>query len=761
MHLSKSVIILILAYGFLLACNPARHIPDGKFLLVKNKTITDSTIISKESFEPLVKQKTNRKILGLFRFHLGVHNIGSSGKDTKLKKWLRKIGEDPVILDSNLTKRTIQQYKLFLRKNGFFDAKVTDSVVTHGKKATVNYYVKYRQPYTFNKLYYSTQDTGITKYINLYQNSSLLIPGERYDEVVIEKERERITTDLKDRGYYFFNRNYITFQADSALGKHQTDIYLYVNRINENDNSTYTGDAVVLDHQSYRLRKIYIHTDYNSKDPVLSFPNDTLAYEGFLLLSTNGQRVIRENVLIKNMYISPGDMYFQRDLDFTYKKLQDLNIFKFVNFSFTEVPRDSFQTQYLLDLQIQLTPMEKQDYTLELEATNTGGNLGVAGSYSYRNKNTFQGAEVLEFKLKGGLEAIPNFNNATETKRLLFFNTYEIGPEVSLSFKKFLLPTFLERKTSRYSNPRTNITSGYNFQERPDYTRAITNFSLNYNFTPTKRQKFIIYFPDINSVRVKLSPEFKKKLDDLNDQRLIYTYQTHIISSTHATWIYTNQSTNSTKDFIFLRLTGEFAAKVFRSSLNPSQYLKSDFDFSYHHSVDVYNNIVYRIAAGYGLPYGNSSALPFEKSFFGGGANSLRAWNTRTLGPGSYKKTVNIEESGDIKIEANIEYRSEVFRFSNGIIMEAAAFVDAGNIWTRNEDIGRPGGKFESSQFLSEMGIGIGTGLRFNFSFFIFRFDAAVKVRDPSLPLSDRWVYPKQKFVIGDITWNFAIGYPF
>ncbi len=730
-------------------------------MLIKNEIKTDTAILAKERFEKYLKQKPNRKIIGFFRFHLGVYNLGNSGKNTKFKSWLRGIGEEPVLLDSEMTERSKEQFKLFLFKNGFFNATVTDSVRIHKKKATVEYYIQYGKAYTNRMLSYFTQDTGISPLMNQYQKNSILIPGDRYDDDVIEKERERITSVLKDRGYYFFNRNYITFQIDTSLGTHQADINLYLNRVNENVSTSISGSDPITDHQTYKLRNIYIQTDYNPKDPSVSVPRDTTLFNGYYILSAGKYRVLKDNVLVRNLFIKTGDRYLQRDLDMTYKRLQELNIFKFINLYFKEVPRDDIQKEYLLDLKIQLTPMDKQDFTEEFEITNTGSNIGIAGSFGYRNKNTFRGAEVLELKLKGGLESIPNTKSSEQKKKLFVFNTYEIGPQASLSFKKFLLPAFIEKKTSRYSNPRTTISLGYNHQNSPDYVRSISNFGLGYSFSPTSKQRWNIYPIEINSVVVALSPSFQKQLEGLNDPQLRYAYDTHIISSSRVAWSTTNQSPGSDKDFVYFRGNFEFAFKVFNPKLKPSQFVKIDYDFSYYHRIDPYNNLISRIAMGYGLPYGSSLALPFEKGFFGGGANSVRAWYTRTLGPGSYKKSIDIEQSGDIKIETNVEYRSELVEFTNGIKLEGAAFVDAGNVWTRNEDKSRPGGKFEFSHVIGELGVGAGLGVRFNFSFFIFRIDAAVKLRDPSLEASDRWVYPNQKFVIGDITPSLAIGYPF
>ena len=756
--LKKIFLFLFVLTAFaIVACNPARNIPSGTYLLGRNIIIPDSNVLAKDKFEALIRQKPNRKLFGFWRFYLGLYNIGSSGKDRWYKKGFRKIGEEPVLLDTQAVSNTIDQFQLFLDKNGFFNSVVSDSIkYKKNKRAVVSYYINYNQPYIVNSISYTTKDTGISNFIYEFKRNSLIKIGDRYNEEILDKERERITSSLKDLGYYFFNRNYITYSIDTTLGSNKANIYLYINRINENIDPKLINNEPVKDHQPYRLQKIYIQTDYNPKNPALSVPTDTLLYQGYNILSTGHRRVIRNGELVRNIFVKPGNLYLQEKLDDTYRKLQELNIFKFINIYFKEVPRDETQDKYLLDLFIQLTPVDQQDLTLETEATNTGGNIGLAGSIGYRNKNIFKGAEVLEVKFKGGLEAIPNFNDSIRQNKILFFNTYEIGPEISLGFKEI---PFL--KVSPYLNPKTSINLGFNYQERPDYRRSVTNFSINYSASPTRRQRLILTLPEINSVKVKLSPGFEAKLDDLNDPRLFYTYDTHIISSVRLTYINSNQNLTTSRNFLFFRASGEYAPKLFKDKLKPAEFFKIDVDVSYHHSINQYNNVVFRIASGLGLPFGSSSALPFEKSFFAGGANSVRAWSARTLGPGAYKNTVNIEESGDIKIESNVEFRTEILRLSNGIIIEGASFVDAGNVWTRNEDISRPDGKFELNHALRELGVGGGFGLRFNFSFFILRLDAAVKLRDPSLATTERWVYPNQKFGIKDVNFNLAIGYPF
>lgn len=762
------------------ACNPTKRIPQGSHLLMRNTIITDSSGIEKERLYSLLKQRPNRKILGLFQFHLSMYNLGNQGKETKFKNWLKSIGEEPAILDSNQTERSKNQLRLLLYQKGYFHSVVEDSISYRKKKARVYYKLTYNQPYTIRNVQFSTKDPSIQFFIDFIKNTSLIKPGNHYDEELLNSERERITSELKDRGFYYFGKNYITYEVDSSLQSHQVDISLYVNSINENVDPATNGYKPVTIHHAFNLQNIYVRTDYNPRDPEGTIPVDTTIVKGIHILSANKERALRDEVLVNNIFINRGDRYLQRDLDYTYKRLQDLNIFKFINIQFEEVPRDNEQKEYLLDVIILLTPMDKQDFTTEAEIANTGGNLGIAGSVGWRNKNLLKGAEVLEVKVKGALEALPNLSDSVEDNKFLLFNTYEIGPEVTLTFKKFLLPRFITKNTSRYFNPRSILTAGFNFQDRPDYKRSLLNASFGYNWQVSRTQRMLVFPINVNSVSVNPSPGFQARLDSLNDPRLSYSYDTHLIPSGRFTWILNSQQGLSNKDFFYVRGNLELSGLILRGlapALNLktddkgsykifgipfSQYIKPDIDVSFHQVLDKNNTMVYRIASGIGFPFGNSSALPFEKSFFSGGANSIRAWNARTLGPGSYQRGFDIiEQSGDIKIEANIEYRSFLIKVLDGALLEGAAFLDAGNIWTRNEDLSRPGAEFEFNNMFKEMALGGGIGFRFNFSFFILRLDAAVKLRDPALQLGERWVYPNQKFVIGDIVPNLAIGYPF
>ncbi|MFM2135650.1 MAG: hypothetical protein RL021_1050, partial [Bacteroidota bacterium] len=487
----------------------------------------------------------------------------------------------------------------------------------------------------------------------------------------------------------------------------------------------------------------------------------------------------RSTVMSNCIFFRKGDIYNQQTVNYTYQRIQNLNVFKYINIGFREVPRDSVQKSHLLDGYLQLSAMARQDFTIEADATNTGGNLGLAGSFGYRNKNLFRGAEVLEFKVKGGIQSLPNFSDSTIQKKVFFFNTYELGPELSLQFKNFLLPEFIySSEKSRRMIPRTVLTAGYNLQDRPDYRRSILKLGMTYTWRTTPTKSFAFSPMEINSVYVDKSAAFQTQLDSLRDPQLQYSYDTHLISAMRFSYVYSGQ-TKSTERFFYLRASFESAGLLLARLAGPmnlsknsegfyefvgipfSQYVKPEIDFSFHHSLDKNSSLIYRINAGIGIPYGNAKSLPFEKSYFVGGANSMRAWIAYTLGPGSYVNNQGIEQSGDIKLETNIEYRSFLIKFLGTGSIESAVFTDIGNIWTLNDDANRPGSKFDNGLFAKDLAVGSGIGFRFNFTFFILRLDLAVKMRDPGLPDTERWVYPRHKFVIGDVTPNLAIGYPF
>lgn len=765
--------IMLLIVFFSQGCRVVRQLPEGAQLLHSNKVSVDEHTIDREELATYFRQKPNRKILGFIPFHLSIYNYGNYSKEhwwnKGIKKWFKRIGEEPVLYDSTLVSLSANQLKLYMFRKGYFNATVTHHVALTKRKASVHYQITAGQPYLFDTIQYLSADTLMQA--NLLNDSSqrLLIHGHRYDEDLMDAERKRLADNARNQGYYYFNKNYFSYAIDSANQNYTTNVNLLLARFNEG-----LKDSLPSNHLQYAIRNIYFQTDYNSRlknDPqIIHYSN----YKGYFF-DTTLTMPLRRSILLSCTFLKPGDLYQQKEMEYTTSRLFDLNTFRFIAVKYIETNAlDTHCHCPSLDVFIQLTMQQQQDFTLETEATNNGGNLGLAGSFGYRNKNTFKGAESFEFKIRTALESLRNFTlNTNQVRKLYFFNTFEFGPELNLSFKRLLLPRFVTNEINRRYIPKTTISVSFNYQDRPDFIRSVTNASIGYSLRTRPSTRFYWFPLELNSVKVALDPSFFSKLVEIRDLQLLYSYFDHLVYSGRFTYSYNNQKTK--KNFWYLRTTVESAglmASLLASGnglnqngtrnllgLEYSQYIKPDLDLSYHHRINENNTIVYRFAGGIGYSYLNSRnrSLPFDRAFFGGGANGIRAWQARTLGPGSYTNPLNIEQLGDIKLETNLEYRSQIIKR-----FEAALFIDAGNVWLRPGVQGiLEGAGFNTNQFINEIAVGGGAGARLDFSFFIIRFDFALKLRNPALPVNQRWVYPNQKFQLNDFVANFAIGHPF
>ena len=804
------------------ACNPAKKIKDGEYLLYKNFVINHGAKIDKADIENYIKLKPNRKILGFFRFNLWLHNLanedrikrrrieydkkiaqknskrvskGKKGRQQLFGEWLLNVGEPPVIYDSFLVQKSAKQIKLFLNNKGYFISTVSDSIAYKGKKkVNVFYKIKASAPYTFNNLTYKIQDETLTQFVFKDTSNTLLKKGKNYDVDVIQKERERITNGLNNNGYYFFTQDYIYFEVDSNLSNRKVNVTIgiknYAKKFNESSDS-----IIETPHQRFFINNIYIQPDFVSKE-INQKGTDTMVIDYLYKKEISTYRILHTEklkykikVLLDAVFIRKGDIYQLKNVEDTYKRLSELKAFKSVKIFFTQKDAEH------LDCYIQLSSIFKQSFTIETEGTNTSGNLGVSGSFIFQNRNLFKGAEVLELRLKGGVSAqrIVNSTDKNLTSNARGFNTIEFGPELNLYVPRFLIPFKLN--VSKLSNPKTVFTSGLNYQRRPDYTRTITNFSFGYTWMETSKKRHTFNPFVINFVKVNLQPQFYTDLvTNVPNQFILYSFKNHLSTSTRYSFVYNEQDLKKQKNFSFFKLNAESSGSIIRGLYNVvnvihpntlaknsegsytlldipySQYLRIDADYRYYYTPNEFNKIVFRIAGGIGKPLANYNVLPFERSFFSGGANGIRAWQSRTLGPGSYtNKVSSFDQFGDGQLEGNIEYRFKLIKMLNG-----AFFVDAGNTWLRQPDPSRPGGDFQFNQFYKQIAIGSGVGVRADFSFFIIRFDLGVKVRDPQFAEDKRWVIQhlldpgwKQDYFIANntkysfLTFNVGIGYPF
>ena len=495
----------------LFGCSGIRDIPEGQHLLNKNIIKTDRSEY-RDNIIAVIKQKPNRKILGLFRFHLGVYTLANQGKETRIKKWLKlAIGEEPVLLDTNLMHKSADQLEILMQNNGYFLATVSDTVIYHKKRANVYYKFSCEKPYRFRNLSYKIPDSTIHKQVREADSLTLIQKGEIYSATTLQKERDRLSLFLRNKGYSGFNPQYIRFVVDTGLKSNQVDIILSVPDPQVNSRDTLSVQAI-RKHTIGIVKEVRIEMDY---DPIVVKETqhlDSLWYKGYKFISNSDSEYLYKPArILEHVFIKPDSLYTQSDVDITYQRLADLGVFKFVNIKYETLSQKDSLGRNMLRCNVLLSPQNRQDYKLEAEGTNSGGDLGISGNIVYRNKNMFKGAELFEFKIKGGLEVQRNLNNITTNTQFGVFNTYEFGPELTLSFPRALWP-FTIKNQRKVSNPITSISLGYNVQSRPEYFRRLINTSYYYTKRTSKFNRFYFYPVEINYLKVDLDSAFENQL---------------------------------------------------------------------------------------------------------------------------------------------------------------------------------------------------------------------------------------------------------
>lgn len=780
LHIPKVFILLIICCYVFSACNPAKMLTGDECLVNKNQIHIDSKKVSSDDVYSYIKQKPNRRILGIFRFHLFVYNYKIFG--TRLSN---NIGEAPVILDTLLTNKSVKQIRLYMHSKGYFNAEIKKEITCKKKKATVSYIINTSVPYYIRKISYHIEDPVLKSCVKNDSANSYIHKGDVFDSDVLQNERERITTKLKNDGYFFFTKEYISYEVDSAFGEHRLDITVAIRnpvmKLKNNPDST-----VSTSHKVYTLNNIFIYPNYSSLDldtsnfkkyPYWALPRKKTASPSLYYFVFKDTLKIKPKTITQSVFFKQGNDYKLRDVDDTYNSLMDLKIFKFVNVQFTENTDSSVYGINKLDCKILLTRTPIQAVSVETEATNSAGNLGVAGNLVYQNKNIFRGAEIFKFKIRGAMEAqkvLSDTSSGQQGIQQLIPNTREIGADVGIDIPKFFLFPVRQERFSKYFMPKTNIDAGLNYQHRPDYTRYIINFTFGWSWRPTSHQRFIFYPADVNSVKIYPSDEFLNKINLINDPKIKNSYIDHMVTAGKLSYIYTDQDISKTKSFTYLKANADWSGnllrlknKIFKNyvdtngsytlfNIKYSQYARADIDYRHYFVFNKINTLVLRFYSGIGKAYGNSSVLPFEKSFFTGGANSIRAWKIYALGPGGYyeESTSQLNKTGDISLLGNLEYRFPVYDF-----LKSAFFIDAGNIWLNKKNDNMENAEFRLATFYKQIAVGTGIGLRFDFDFFILRLDFGIRVVDPAKPEGQQWVfkYIKPK----DFTINFGIGYPF
>lgn len=782
---------------FVIGCNSTKHVPEGKYLLRSNEIKLKATVPltqkgeMKENLEKLVAQKPNTYTmignlpLKLYRYNLRYDKYQKDPKNYQLKT---KSAEPPVIYDSTLKKKSATNIRTYLFNKGYFYAKVSDTTKYKGKKAYVTYKVETGTNYLINKVNLDIDDSAALAIIKAEQHNTLLKQGLDFNYDMLEAEKSRITGILRNIGFYKFTQENVSFELDTMnkqfLKDAENPFESAVNFIalQKNKKKPTLDIRVILRsederreaYRRYGIRRVRVFPDFKDnadfRDSVSMIQSN---FDGVQFKYHN--KYIREKVIKNHLVILPGRYYSQQEYDETINKLNELGVFQTVRISFREDTVNAAYNGYWLNCAIIMTPTDKYDYNTSLELSN--GTTYLAGTnltLSLRNKNLARGANLLTLSLTGGIESY----NDTLKKRIDLLSR-SVGFNSSIDFPKFLFPV-KQSNISSHNTPRTTIGVGIGLVERIDYFTMVnlsTNFTYKWRETSTKYWEISPVF--INKIIPTLTDSFKRRL--IGNEYLTKTYNPTFIEGENVTFTFSDKEKRRGINYNFLKLSGEEAGGIMRG-LNSiidsmgtyAQYLKFDLDgqkfFTRRHAT-----WASRLQIGIGVPYDKSSALPYIKQYFVGGAYSLRGFRIRTLGPGSYKfkdttgaaPTV-IDRTGDIKIELTSEYRFDIVKlFAGAMKLNGAVFADAGNIWLTKESPGFEGGEFAFNKLGKDMAVDAGFGIRLDAGFLVARFDFATPVKQPNyLDGTGGWKIKDINLLWDQIKrndWviNFAIGYPF
>lgn len=715
-------------------CATTRYVPEDRLLLRSAEVKSDNKSFDTSLLVPYIRQHTNSRWFSMFKVPLGIYNM--SGKDST--RWgnrlLRRFGEPPVIYDSLATELTCLDMNEAMWSMGYLNAKTICSTIVRQKKAYVTYTVSPGDLYTIDSITYVFEDENVAKLLHSCEFKwHGLETGMAFSTVNLDAERKRITKCLTESGFYKFNKDFIHYEADSIGKDGKVDVTLRLTKYRASNNSKSA------EHKPYTINKI----TYN-----------------------NGNRhmPIREKVLEKNTFIKTGKPFSTADVQQTYNNFSKLQAVKFTNIHFEEVADTS-----LLNCNIHIGTRKPNTISFQPEGTNTAGDFGAGASVTYENNNIFRGSELLSVQLRGAFEAITGLDGYQNQN----YNEYNI--ETRLEFPRLIVP-FMSHKIKRVGGMRSELLFSYNMQNRPEFHRRVLSSSWRYHWNADKGlSNYRLDFIDINYVHMPwISSTFKKDyLDDASNRNAIlrYNYEDLFILRTGINYSYNNGRHAIKTNFELggnllsglsrlLNLQKNDRGQYTLFNIAFAQYVKGDFDYTHVVNLDAKNTLALHCGIGLAYPYGNSKVLPFEKRYFSGGANSVRGWNVRELGPGRFKgsdgKIDFINQTGDMKLDLNMELRTYLFWKLNG-----AVFVDAGNIWTLKDYKDQPGGKFMFDEFYKQLAVGYGVGLRLNFDYFILRIDAGMKAVNPSYS-TKREHYPLfNPSLKRDCSLHFAVGMPF
>ena len=761
--------IFFFAILMLASCSATKFVPDGSYLLDEVKVITDNKEVKPSNLRMYVRQNPNAKWFSLIKTQLYVYDLSGRDSTKWINKFLRKIGDAPVIYNESEAKRSQEEITKAVQNMGYMGASVKRVTKTKKKKLKLHYEVTTGKPYIVRTLNYDIKDTKIAAYMQKDSASTLLKEGMLFDVNVLDDERQRITDNLLRKGYYKFNKDYISYTADTVRNTYLVDLTLHLHPFKLRTEDT------PREHYQYRINKINFITDYDvlQSSALSSIEiNDSIHYKDYPIYYKD-KLYLRPKVLTDNLRFSVGDLYNERDVQRTYTYFGRLPALNYTNIRFFET---TVGDTTMLNCYVMLTKSKHKSISFELEGTNSAGDLGAAASVSFQHRNLFHGSETFMMKFRGAYEAITGLQGDYRNN-----NYTEYGVETSINFPSFLFP-FLSSDFKRNIRATTEFGLQYSYQLRPEFSRTVASASWSYKWTQRQRTQHRIDMIDIGYLYLPwISDKFREDYINKGQNHIFeYNYKNRLIVRMGYSYNF-NSAGNAlinntiTSNSYSIRANIESAGNILyalskATSLHKNndgeyailgipyaQYIKGDFDFAKNIRIDHRNSLAFHAGIGIAVPYENAKTIPFEKQYFSGGANSVRGWSVRDLGPGSFPGDGNfLNQSGDIKLDASIEYRSKLFWKFQG-----AAFIDAGNIWTIRDYANQPGGVFKFNKFYKQIAVAYGLGLRLDLDFFVLRFDGGMKAINPAYESGkQRWPIIHPDFS-RDFAFHFAVGYPF
>lgn len=732
-HTPLLLLLITLVATALTGCSTSKFVPEDRYLLDAVQVRTDSKDLDAAQFGQYVRQKGNSHWFSLFKIPLGTYSLAGRDSTKWLNRTLRHIGEEPVVYDSLEAARSCADLRLAMQNMGYMNSYVDFETQVRGRKLKAIYTLHPGDPYRISSFRYDIPDSAVAQVLAPVFGTGDQQVGEVFTVSSLDNLRKRIATVLNDSGFYRFHKDFVTYTADSLQGTQGVNLVCRILPYREN------SSAPPKPHPRYRVRSIH----YRSGD-------------GYDL-------PLRRSVLAENTVVKAGEWFSASDLQRTYNNFARLGAVRYTNITFRE------DTLHNLDTDIRLSMRKPNTIAFQPEGTNTAGDFGAAATLTYQNRNLFRGSELLSIELRGAFEAIKGLEGYERG------DYEEYGVEARFQMPRLMTP-FLSRKGRRGSTASTELSVAWNLQNRPEFHRRVFSAGLKYRW-PTRdgRVQYKLDVLDLSYVYMPwISATFKHDyLDSVSNRNAILRYNYEDLFIMKAGFGLTYNAGDRV-----IRASVETAgnllsgfSQIFRFKQNShgqrqlfniayTQYAKFDFEYTRLLRFSSHNTLALHGLLGVAWPYGNSTVLPFEKRYFSGGANSVRGWSVRELGPGKYRGSDGridfINQTGDMRLDLNLEYRTRLFWKFDG-----AAFVDAGNIWTLRSYPEQPGGQFQLDTFFKQIAVSYGLGLRLNFGYFILRLDGAMKAINPAYDdYKDHYPIFHPRWG-RDFAFHFAVGMPF